>query len=89
MGWRRLIAARNQLLDRQAARVGQQQARFETDIVEARGRQGRRRVAQQAVVGRDRTGQAASSARRPASSSAISASMISSSALPSITFSSS
>jgi hypothetical protein len=73
--------------------VGQQEARFETDIVETRGRQRRRCIAQQTIVGRPRPGgrtggQAASSASRPASSSAVSASMNSSSPRPSITSSS-
>jgi hypothetical protein len=80
MGGRRLVAARNQLLDRQIGCVGEQKAGFEADIVYAgRGERGRG-VAQERVVGRCKTGgQAASSASRPASSSAVSASINSSS----------
>ena len=69
--------------------MGQQQARFEADVVDAGRGERRRGVPQQGIVGRCRAGgQAASSASRPASSSAISASMISSSPRPSITSSS-
>jgi hypothetical protein len=52
--------------------MGQKKPRFEAGIVDAGRRQGDSRVAQQRVVG---AAQAASSDRREASSSAISASI--------------
>ena len=51
-GRRRLGAARDQLLDRQAGRVGEQQAGFEADIVDAGRGERDRGVAQQRIVGR-------------------------------------
>ncbi len=69
--------------------MSEQKAGLEADIVDAGRGECDRSVAQQRIVGRCKTGgQAASSASRPASSSAVSASMISSSARPSITSSS-
>jgi hypothetical protein len=69
--------------------MSQKKTGLETDIVDTGRGEGDGCIAQQRVVGRGDSGaQAASSASRPASSSAISASMISSSALPSITSSS-
>jgi len=62
--------------------MGEQQARLETGIVDAGRRQRDGGIAQQRVV---RDVQLASSARRDASSSAVSASMISSSPRPSMT----
>jgi hypothetical protein len=59
-----------------------QQAGFEAGIVDAGRAQGDGGVAQQLIV---RRAQLASSAKRPASSSEISASMIESSPRPSIT----
>ena len=59
--------------------MGEEKTRLEADIVDAGRGERDRGIAQQCVVGRCRTGgQAASSARRAAWSSAISASTISS-----------
>ena len=81
-GSRHLVgAARHELLDGETARPRQQQAGLEAGVVDAGRGQGNGRVAQERVVG----AQAASSASRDASSSAISASMIPSSPRPSIT----